>query len=172
MLKAAKRRGISWRMPGLMLAVLFLPAGWPYARAAPWPDDPGPHADALVPVRRPLDATENILILGSDQRAGDPTWRTDTLTIVAVDSARGQVGLLSIPRDLYDEIPGTVQDRIDTADEYGQGSHYPGGARHSSAPSSCRRWESRRSTTSASVCRSWPSSSTTWAASTSHWMRH
>jgi polyisoprenyl-teichoic acid--peptidoglycan teichoic acid transferase len=128
MFKAATRYGISWRIPTLLLTALVLAAGWSYASAAPWPDSPGPQTNPLVPGRRPLDTTENILILGSDQRPGDPTWRTDTLMVAAIDSAKGRVGLLSIPRDLYVEIPGMGADRINTVDEYDQGMHYRGGS--------------------------------------------
>lgn len=127
MLKVATRYGIWWQIQLMMLSALFFAAGWSYAGAAPWPGAQGPHGGSPLSGRRPLDTTENILVLGSDQRPGDPNWRTDTLMVAAIDSAKGQVGLLSIPRDLYVEIPGIGEDRINAADEYGQGTNYPGG---------------------------------------------
>jgi len=74
-----------------------------------------------------LDKTQNILVLGKDQRDGDPTWRTDTIMVVAVDYAAEQVGVISIPRDLYIELPGVGQARINQADYYGEAIRYPGG---------------------------------------------
>ncbi len=76
-----------------------------------------------------LDLTENILVLGIDHRSGDPdpSWRTDTIMVVAIDHAQGQVGVISIPRDLYVDIPGLGMARINQADYYGEATGYPGG---------------------------------------------
>lgn len=75
-----------------------------------------------------LDHTQNILILGSDQRPGDTTWRTDTLMVAAVDWDENQLGLLSIPRDLYVDIPPSGKGRINTTDEIGVRNNYPSGS--------------------------------------------
>jgi LCP family protein required for cell wall assembly len=76
-----------------------------------------------------LQRTENLLVLGVDHRAGDPdpSWRTDTIMIVAIDQGRNQVGVVSIPRDLYVDIPGLGMGRINRADYYGHWTKYPGG---------------------------------------------
>ena len=76
-----------------------------------------------------LDQTENLLVMGVDHRDGDPdpTWRTDTIMVVAVDQKAGQVGVISIPRDLYVDIPGLGKARINEADFYGEVTGYPGG---------------------------------------------
>ncbi len=71
----------------------------------------------------------NILLLGIDRR-GNKGWgyRTDTIIIVTVDPVNGTAGMLSIPRDLYLEIPGCKEDRINTANVYGYNRcKYPGG---------------------------------------------
>jgi LCP family protein required for cell wall assembly len=83
---------------------------------------PGPTA---VPVD--LTQTENILILGTDYRPGDPNWRTDTIMIVVVDQALGRVGIISVPRDLWVNIPTYGQERINVAEYVGDKSGYPGG---------------------------------------------
>ena len=62
----------------------------------------------------------NIILLGSDKRADEATWRTDTMIIVSVDTERKVVRLLSIPRDLWVNIPGHGNDRINTADMWGE----------------------------------------------------
>jgi len=76
-----------------------------------------------------LEFTDNYLVLGVDHREGDPdpSWRTDTIMVVAIDHAGGRVGIVNIPRDLYVEIPGYGQGRINQADYYGVSSKYPGG---------------------------------------------
>ena len=76
---------------------------------------------------RGLDQTENILVLGTDQRPGDQAWRTDTIIIVAIDHEAKQVGMISIPRDLWVEIPGYGAGRINQVDFQGEVQKVPGG---------------------------------------------
>jgi len=61
----------------------------------------------------------NILVIGIDQRPDEKTVadRTDTLILVTIDTNTGQVGMLSIPRDLLDYIPPPVNqyNKINTA---------------------------------------------------------
>ncbi len=77
---------------------------------------------------RPLDQTFNILLMGSDQRPGERAWRTDTIMIAAVDFPNKQIGLVSLPRDLWLDIPGYGMSRINMADFVGEYEiEYPGG---------------------------------------------
>jgi LCP family protein required for cell wall assembly len=70
----------------------------------------------------------NILILGVDQRPGERgPWRTDTMIVASVDPVSKSAGILSIPRDLWVEIPGYGQDRINTAYVVGDLNKVPGG---------------------------------------------
>ena len=70
----------------------------------------------------------NILLLGIDRRGGRGWgYRTDTIIIVSVDQVNDTVSMLSIPRDLYLEIPGHGEDRINAANVYGYRYDYPGG---------------------------------------------
>ncbi|HIQ04687.1 MAG TPA: LytR family transcriptional regulator [Anaerolineae bacterium] len=86
---------------------------------------PTPSATPLPP---PITATENILLLGSDQRPKEKMWRTDTIMVVAIDWTGQRVGVLSIPRDLYVEFPAHLGTRrINTADYWGTVKKYPGG---------------------------------------------
>ncbi len=52
--------------------------------------------------------TENILVLGTDRRPHDASWRTDTIIVVGLDRERQRAAVLSIPRDLYIGFPITV----------------------------------------------------------------
>ena len=70
----------------------------------------------------------NILVVGVDQRPGENgPWRTDTMLVVSVDPESKSAGMLSIPRDLWVEIPGEGMDRINTAYLYGDLNKLPGG---------------------------------------------
>ena len=67
----------------------------------------------------PLDSTKriNVLLLGSDN---DQKFRSDellsqTMIVVSIDPAHHQVTLLSLPRDLWVEIPGQASAKIDLA---------------------------------------------------------
>jgi LCP family protein required for cell wall assembly len=74
-----------------------------------------------------LHKTDNILVMGIDQRPGEVAWNTDTIMVLAVDPANKRVGVVNIPRDLYVEIPGLGKGKINQADYFGETSHYPGG---------------------------------------------
>lgn len=49
-----------------------------------------------------------VLVMGLDRRPGETGlgYRTDTIMLVSLDPATRSVGVLSIPRDLYVEVPG------------------------------------------------------------------
>ncbi len=78
--------------------------------------------NALVP-----PSAINIILLGTDRRGNELSWRTDTLILLSVNQQAKSVGLLSIPRDLWVRIPGYGYERINTADFYGDYYRYQGG---------------------------------------------
>src|SRR5205823_13218122 len=53
----------------------------------------------------------NILLLGLDTRTPGDT-RSDTMIIVSIDPANKTVSMMSIPRDLWVQIPGFGENRI------------------------------------------------------------
>src|SRR5215211_2404386 len=72
----------------------------------------------------------NILFVGL--RGGDPLvescpFCTDTLILLTVDPRSKTAGMLSIPRDMWVNIPGFGYSRINTAWSLGRGSKLPGG---------------------------------------------
>jgi len=79
---------------------------------------------------RPWDGEERftVLVMGMDQRPGEfgTAFRTDTMILISLDPRTNSVGMLSIPRDLYVEVPGYSLERVNAA--YGIGElEGPGG---------------------------------------------
>jgi LCP family protein required for cell wall assembly len=65
--------------------------------------------------RSHLEST-TVLLLGTDRRSQDSSVdNTDTLMLFHLDPNARRMAILSIPRDLYVEIPGHGQGRINTA---------------------------------------------------------
>lgn len=70
-----------------------------------------------------------ILLLGLDYRdwqAGDPP-RSDTMVLFTLDPVSGTAGMLSIPRDMWVNIPGFDYAKINTAYFLGETNNLPGG---------------------------------------------
>lgn len=69
-------------------------------------------------------APENILILGSDKRAGEEFeeeehGRSDTTILLRLDPETDTISVMSIPRDLKVEIPGFGTEKFNAAYSYG-----------------------------------------------------
>ncbi|HIQ09737.1 MAG TPA: LytR family transcriptional regulator, partial [Anaerolineaceae bacterium] len=67
----------------------------------------------------------NLLLMGVDTRVWDSNWgapRADTLILLTLEPATQTGGMLSIPRDLFVEIPGFGYGKINTAYAIGQGN--------------------------------------------------
>jgi LCP family protein required for cell wall assembly len=69
-------------------------------------------------------AHTNLLILGID-RAPDNTdmSRSDTIMLVTINPLKPYVGLLSIPRDLWIDVPGQGENRINTVHFFAEINH-------------------------------------------------
>ena len=98
------------------------------------PLQPGEAATALPPSVTPIPWTGvervTVLLMGLDYRdwvAGEGPARTDTMMLVTLDPQAKTAGMLSIPRDLWVEIPGFGHNRINTAYPSGEGNRLPGG---------------------------------------------
>ena len=72
-----------------------------------------------------------ILLMGIDKRQGmdqERAFRTDTMMLITIDPVGKRLGMLSIPRDLWVNIPGyESRDRINTANFKGDAFRLPGG---------------------------------------------
>ena len=70
-----------------------------------------------------------VLVLGEDHRQGDTEkfFQTDTMMLIRVDPVAKTITMLSIPRDLWVDIPGSGPYKIDDANFIGDAYHYPGG---------------------------------------------
>ncbi len=78
----------------------------------------------------PNEGRLTVLLLGVDSRGTlqDTGTRSDVILLVTIDPISHTAALLSIPRDLYVNIPGRRDpDRINTAYFYGEVDHLPGG---------------------------------------------
>ncbi|MFZ6028961.1 MAG: LCP family protein [Chloroflexota bacterium] len=63
-----------------------------------------------------LPGRTNVLLLGVDARPGEGNLgRSDTMILTTFQPLRRYVGMLTIPRDLWVEIPGVGENRINTA---------------------------------------------------------
>ena len=107
----------------------------------PQPDDstqiPGsseatPTLIRLDSLPQPWDGSSRVtlLIMGTDYRdwiVGEGAPRSDTMMLVSVDPITLKASMLSIPRDLWVEIPGFTYNRINTAYMLGEAYNLPGG---------------------------------------------
>lgn len=93
---------------------------------------PTPTISALTDIPEPWNGTDRVtvLLMGLDLRdweAGVGAPRTDSMMLVTIDPVTLDAGMLSLPRDLWVEIPGYDHGRINTAYALGEQDRYPGG---------------------------------------------
>ena len=95
------------------------------------PVGPRPTPAGLGPVPQPQEpqaplvrtgkGIQTILVLGSDQRPGDPTWRTDVIMVAVIDKELQKVVIVSIPRDMWVESTDPeLASKINTFDYWGE----------------------------------------------------
>ena len=71
-----------------------------------------------------------VLLIGLDYRdwvAGEGAPRSDSMILLTIDPVAKTAGTLSIPRDMWVNIPGFGYSRINTAYSSGEGNKLPGG---------------------------------------------
>ena len=88
-------------------------------------------ADVTSEVNTSDGLRTTILLMGIDKREGmeqERAFRTDTMMLITIDTVGKKLGMLSIPRDLWVNIPGfEARDRINTANFKGDAFRLPGG---------------------------------------------
>lgn len=125
-----------WRitaLPGIPLPscssgveVITDPEGTPISSATPSLSVP------QVELPPPWDGASRVtfLLIGLDYRdweEGLGAPRSDTMILLTLDPLTMTAGVLSVPRDLWVNIPGYGYNRINSAYSFGQGDQLPGG---------------------------------------------
>lgn len=91
-----------------------------------------PLQEAGGPTPQPWDGVSrvNVLVMGLDYRdweAGGDYSRTDTMILFSLDPVSKTAGFMSIPRDMWVNIPGFDYAKINTAYYLGEAYKLPGG---------------------------------------------
>jgi len=124
---AARELAVAWTVVGLnpFQARPGQPLG-------PTPEPGATVAPAAFATPVPWSGAERvtILLMGLDyrdwvERRGYP--RTDSMMLISIDPITRTAAMLSIPRDLWVEIPGFGHQRINTAFPSGESNRLPGG---------------------------------------------
>ena len=96
----------------------------------PAPGETPPAAAFATPVAWSGAERVTILLMGLDYRdwaSGRGFPRTDSMMLISIDPITRKAAMLSIPRDLWVEIPGFGHERINTAYPSGENNRLPGG---------------------------------------------
>ncbi len=131
------------RIVSIMLALAFLISGFQTGyhlthgaerslTATEWSGSDEQLSVSAIPLDTPVPITDllpawpggdrlNVLLMGIDQRPGlAAPGRSDVIMIASVDPVQRKAVLISIPRDLWVEIPGHGEGRINSAYAYGE----------------------------------------------------
>jgi LCP family protein required for cell wall assembly len=79
-----------------------------------WPED-----DGSDDITKPDENIINILLIGQDRRPGEGRARSDSMMIASMNKKNGSIKLISLMRDMYLQIPGYSDNRINTAYLFG-----------------------------------------------------
>jgi LCP family protein required for cell wall assembly len=124
---AARELTMAWLVTGLNP---FQASAGPIAGETAAPGETPQVAVFATPVPWSGADRATVLLMGLDYRdwveqRGYP--RTDSMMLVSIDPITRQASMLSIPRDLWVEIPGFAHQRINTAYPSGEVNRLPGG---------------------------------------------
>ena len=61
----------------------------------------------------------NIMLIGQDRRPGEERARSDSMILVTINEQKNTIQLTSFMRDLYVQIPGYMDNRLNAAYRYG-----------------------------------------------------
>ena len=104
--------------------------GVPAAEVEDLPAPPVTIPDSNLPAAWDGASRINVLIIGLDYRdvlANQGPPRSDTMIVLTIDPLTKTAGMMSIPRDMWVNIPGFGYSRINTAYSSGEGAKLPGG---------------------------------------------
>ncbi len=131
--KLRGRMAVEYAVLALVTLALIAGYGTIYRQSAPWASVAArmfaPFATkAVAPPTAPEQEAPswsgndrlNILVMGVDTREADPATRnTDTMLVLSLDPVNKTAAMLSIPRDVYIDKPGTFQGKINSAYGFG-----------------------------------------------------
>lgn len=133
--RSRRGRGVLKTLVLSLFAVLFLTSGWfTYKIAAAsgkifTANSTG--GSPLLHGKKPKNdetARINILLLGIGGAGHDGPNLTDTIQVASIDAKTKKITMLSIPRDLYVQVPGSTQHvKINEVHAIGEDNGYPGG---------------------------------------------
>ena len=126
------RMALDYAVLALVTLALIAGYGTIYRQSAPWASLAArmfaPFATKAVTPTSPEAAPPawtgndrlNVLVMGIDTRDSDPATRnTDTMLVLSLDPVNKTAAMLSIPRDIYVDQPGTFQGKINGAYSFG-----------------------------------------------------
>lgn len=123
---------VSWELTNLPGIAITQPTSTPDASGV-ITDPASPLQPVGGPTPEPWDGASRvtILVLGLDYRdwsSGEGPPRTDTMILLTLDPLARTAGMLSVPRDLWVNIPGGFNySKINTAYQLGEAYKLPGG---------------------------------------------
>ena len=122
---------VSWEMTSLPGVTIQDATPTPGGEGEVVRDPSLPMQPAGAPTPPPWDGANRVslLVMGLDYRdweAGDPP-RSDTMLLFTLDPLTNTAGILSIPRDMWVNIPGYDYAKINTAYFLGEVNRLPGG---------------------------------------------
>ena len=113
---------------GLTGPVIVDETGAPVVQDQPLPEVAAPESN--LPPSWDGASRVTLLFIGLDERdweIGQGAPRSDTMILFTIDPISKTAGMLSIPRDMWVNIPGFGYSRINTAYSLGEGNKLPGG---------------------------------------------
>jgi len=126
---ATRELAIAWTFTGLN-PFQPSPGQGSFPGTTPAPGETPAAAAFATPVAWSGAERVTILLMGLDYRdwsSGRGFPRTDSMMLFSIDPITRQAAMLSIPRDLWVEIPGFGHERINTAYPSGENNRLPGG---------------------------------------------
>lgn len=123
---------VSWEMTSLPGVTIQDATPTPGGESEVVRDPSLPMQPAGAPTPPPWDGANRVslLVMGLDYRdwaAGEGPPRTDTMILFTIDPVNRTAGILSIPRDLWVNIPGFEYGRINSAYQLGEAYKVMGG---------------------------------------------
>jgi LCP family protein required for cell wall assembly len=117
-----------FRLPGVAIAESTAAPADNGEAALPAPTLDAP--DTQLPVPWDGGSRVTVLVLGLDERdweVGEGAPRSDTMMLLTIDPVSKTAGMMSVPRDMWVNIPGSGYGKINTAYSIGEGAKLPGG---------------------------------------------